>query len=96
MKRYWTTYRGKNIFDGSKNISEMIARLRESLADLQKMKTAGVELEEEVFDDDVTLTTDNAKVARKFGLTRMDYLDDASEEFTPILTAPARVRKKAG
>jgi hypothetical protein len=96
MACYRLMYRGKHRFDGAKNIEDMIARLKRTIAELQEMKKAGVKLEEEARDDDPMLVTGSAKVARKFGFMEEADPNDPEpvEEAKPAGKVPGPKAKK--
>ena len=63
---YETTLRGKWMFDGAKDLGDMIDRCLDMANDLQEMRKAGVELAGEVEDDYAHLETVDKAVAKKF------------------------------
>lgn len=69
---YETTVRGKWLFDGSKDLGDMIDRCLDMANDLQEMRKAGVELVGEVGDDYATLMTEDGEVAKKFEMWEVD------------------------
>lgn len=75
--RYETIVRGKWMFDGCKDLSEMVDACLDMANELASMKKAGIKLVGEVGDDYAFLETENEKVAKEFG---MNEADDGDEE----------------
>lgn len=69
-KRYVTTWRNKWLTAEAKSIEDMISMLRAAADDLDQMRKAGVNLDDNggVGDDYAHLVTTDAKVAEKYGL----------------------------
>lgn len=73
---YQTTVRGKWMFDGAKSLSDMIDRCLDQANQLQEMKKAGIQLQDEVADDYAFLTTDDPKVAKQFEMWKEEAEDE--------------------
>jgi hypothetical protein len=69
---YETTVRGKWLFDGAKDIGDMIDRCLDMANDLQEMRKAGIKLVGEIEDDYAHLETDDKAVAKKFEMWEVD------------------------
>lgn len=69
---YETTVRGKWMFDGAKDIGDMIDRCLDMANDLQEMRKTGVELIGEVEDDYAMLMTEDEEVAKRFEMWEVD------------------------
>jgi len=69
---YETTVRGKWLFDGSKDMGDMIDRCLDMANDLQEMRKAGVELAGVVEDDYAMLVTEDSEVAKRFEMWEVD------------------------
>jgi hypothetical protein len=74
-----TIFRGKGIFDGAKDIPEMISLLDSAKAELEAMHRAGIVLQDEACDDYPTLVTDDPEVAKQFGLEEGEPDDEDLE-----------------
>ena len=66
---YETIWRAKWTTDGATTIGEMIEQLLGAAKGLREMEAAGIMLDQPVDDDYAYLVTDDAAVAKEFGLT---------------------------
>ena len=66
---YETIWRAKWTTDGATTIGEMTEKLLGAAKGLREMEAAGITLDHEVDDDYAYLVTDDAEVAKEFGLT---------------------------
>ncbi len=64
---YEGVWRAKGIAEEAATMDELIQRLEEEAEQLREMKAAGVKLSRPVEDDYAFLTTEDAKVAKRYG-----------------------------
>ncbi len=65
--RYTGTWRAKGLADGAESIDQLIQGVEDELFQLRAMRIDGVGLAAPVEDDYATLTTDDPKVAERYG-----------------------------
>jgi hypothetical protein len=69
LPRFASLWECDAVVEGALTIEHVSQRLEMAAAELRKLADAGVTLERRVEDGEAVLTTDDADVARRFGLT---------------------------
>jgi hypothetical protein len=78
-----TTWRCKGLADDAATLDDMIAALRDAIAELTMMRDVGVSLAGPVADDYALLITTDPAVAERFGMEPdEDDEDDGSDPFS--------------
>jgi phosphate uptake regulator len=82
-RTYSTIWRCKGLADDAATLDDMIAALREAIAELTMMRDAGITLSQPMADDYAFLVTTDPEVAERFGM-ELDEDEDEDDDVDPF------------